>query len=253
MKLYVCDSYEKMSFCAANVIASQIVLKPDSVIGLATGSSPLGLYAELVKKYENGEISFKDIKSVNLDEYCGLPKDHAQSYYYFMHRNLFDKIDIKSENVNLPDGMNLDSEAETKRYDELIDSLGGIDVQLLGIGIDGHIGFNEPDDHFTTGTSKIKLDESTIKANSRFFESENDVPKYAYSMGCKTIINAKKILLIANGLNKAEILEKAFFGKVTPAIPASILQMVSDKLYVVLEREAASEIVKKHPDSVTLL
>ncbi len=253
MKLYVCDSYEQMSSCAANIIASQIILKPDSVLGLATGSSPLGLYAELVKKYENKELSFEAVRSVNLDEYFGLPKDNNQSYYYFMHKNLFNKIDIKPENVNLPDGMNMDSDAETKRYDELIDSLGGIDIQLLGIGVDGHIGFNEPDDYFTTGTSKIKLDESTIKANSRFFESEDDVPKYAYSMGCKTIINAKKILMVANGANKAEILEKAFFGKVTPSVPASILQLVSDKLYVVLEKEAASEILKKHPGSVTVL
>ncbi|MBQ7125327.1 MAG: glucosamine-6-phosphate deaminase [Clostridia bacterium] len=253
MKINVCKTYESMSARAADIIASQITLKPDSVIGLATGSTPLGMYAELVKRYEAKLLTFKDVKTVNLDEYCGLTPDNDQSYSYFMHKNLFDKIDIEEKNINLPDGTNTDAEAETKRYDALIDSLGGIDVQLLGIGVDGHIGFNEPDNCFSTGTVKIKLTESTIEANSRFFESEKDVPRYAYSMGCKAIINAKKILFIANGENKAEIVEKAFFGKVTPEVPASILQLISDKVYIFLDEPAAKEILRKHPEAVNML
>lgn len=253
MKINVCTTYEEMSRRAADIITSQVTLKPDSVLGLATGSTPLGMYAELVKRYNGRLISFRDVKTVNLDEYCGLTPDNDQSYSYFMHKNLFDKIDIREENVHLPDGTNPDAEAETARYDRLIESLGGIDVQLLGIGVDGHIGFNEPDDSFSTGTVKIKLTESTIEANSRFFASEADVPRYAYSMGCRAILNAKKILFIANGANKAEIVEKAFFGEVTPEVPASILQLVSDKVYVYLDAEAAAEIISKHPDAVTAL
>ena len=186
MKINVCTTYEEMSRRAADIITSQVTLKPDSVLGLATGSTPLGMYAELVKRYNGRLISFRDVKTVNLDEYCGLTPDNDQSYSYFMHKNLFDKIDIREENVHLPDGTNPDAEAETARYDRLIESLGGIDVQLLGIGVDGHIGFNEPDDSFSTGTVKIKLTESTIEANSRFFASEADVPRYAYSMGCRS-------------------------------------------------------------------
>ncbi len=253
MKIIVCENYDSLSRRAADVIAAQVILKPDCVLGLATGSSPLGLYAELVKKYQNKEISFKEVKTVNLDEYCGLAPDNDQSYAYFMNTNLFDKVDIDKNNVNLPDGTNPDAEAETKRYDALVASLGGADLQLLGIGIDGHIGFNEPDDHFTTGTVKMKLADSTIEANSRFFASEDEVPKYAYSMGIKTILSAKKILLIANGKNKAEVLEKAFFGKVTPYVPASVLQLVSEKVIVVLDKDAASVIVEKHPEAAELV
>ncbi len=253
MKITVCSNYETMSRRAADVMAAQITLKPDSVLGLATGSTPLGLYAELVRRYEENELNFQEVKTVNLDEYCGLTPDNEQSYSYFMHKNLFDKINIKEENVHLPDGTNSDADAETARYDALIESLGGIDIQLLGIGVDGHIGFNEPNDSFSTGTVKIKLTESTIEANSRFFDSADEVPKYAYSMGCKTILNAEKILFIANGANKADIVEKAFFGEVTPEVPASILQMIPDKVYIILDAEAGEEILKKHPEAVTVL
>lgn len=253
MKITVCSNYEAMSCRAADIIASQITLKPDSVLGLATGSTPLGLYAELVKRFEENRLSFQEVKTVNLDEYCGLSPENDQSYSYFMHKNLFDKINIKEENVHLPDGTNPDADAETARYDALIQSLGGIDIQLLGIGLDGHIGFNEPNDSFSTGTVKIKLTESTIKANSRFFDSADEVPEICLFYGCKTILNAKKILFNANGANKAEIVEKAFFGEVTPEVPASILQMVSDKVFVILDAEAAGEIVKKHPETVILL
>ena len=253
MKIYCCETYESMSRHAADVMAAQILLKPNTVLGLATGSSPLGLYSELVRKYNNGKLSFRDVRTVNLDEYCGLTPDNDQSYSYFMHKNLFDQIDIDPKNVHLPDGTNSDAENETARYDALIESLGGIDMQLLGIGIDGHIGFNEPDDHFSTGTVKVKLTESTIEANSRFFESSDEVPRYAYSMGCRAILNAKKILFIANGKNKAEIVEKAFFGEVTPEVPASILHLISDKVYVFCDAEAASEVLSKHPEAVIKL
>ena len=253
MRIYVCKTYEDMSRKAADAMSAQLILKPDSVLGLATGSSPLGMYAELAKRCEEGSISFREAKSVNLDEYCGLTADNDQSYSYFMHKNLFDKVDILEENVNLPDGTNPDGADECARYDALIASMGGIDMQLLGIGLNGHIGFNEPADHFTLGTVHIALTESTIQANSRFFETLDEVPRYAYSMGCGSIISAKKILLIANGKNKAEILEKAFFGPVTPNVPASILQLVSDKVYVFTDAEAGEIMAKNHPSEVTVL
>ena len=228
MKLFICDTYEDMSRRAADVMGAQVILKPNSVLGLATGSTPVGLYRELADRCRKGILSFKRVTTVNLDEYCGLPADHEQSYIAFMKRNLFDQIDIDPANTNLPNGMNADAEAETKRYDALIASLGGIDMQLLGIGVDGHIGFNEPSDEITIGTSRIALTESTIEANSRFFASADEVPRYAYSMGCGTILNAKKILFLANGANKADIVEQSFFGPVTPQVPASILQLHAD-------------------------
>ncbi len=253
MKIYVCKSYEQMSKKAADIMSAQIQLKPDSVLGLATGSSPLGLYQELTDRCASGEISFRDVKTVNLDEYCGLAPDNDQSYSYFMHKNLFNRVNICPENVHLPDGTNTDAEAETARYDALIASLGGVDMQLLGIGVDGHIGFNEPDDHFSIGTVRIALTESTIEANSRFFANASDVPRYAYSMGCGTILNAGKILFIANGKNKAEIVEKAFFGPVTPQVPASLLQLIPQKVYAFVDAEAGTLLVKNHPEDVVIL
>lgn len=252
MTIHICKTYQDMSRRAADFMAAQITLKPDSVLGLATGSTPLGLYAELVKRCAGKQISFRSIRTVNLDEYCGLTPDDEQSYSYFMHRNLFDRVDIPKENVHLPDGSNPDAAAETARYDRLIESLGGIDLQLLGIGHDGHIGFNEPSDAFSVGTVKIRLTDSTVEANSRFFSSPEAVPEYAYSMGCRTILNAGRILLLANGSGKAGILEKALFGAVTPEVPASVLQLVSDKVTVVVDREAGEEILRKHPGAVTV-
>ncbi|MBE6637325.1 MAG: glucosamine-6-phosphate deaminase [Ruminococcaceae bacterium] len=253
MKIYVCPTYDVMSKKAADVMSAQLILKPDSVLGLATGSSPLGLYGELVERCERGEISFEKVTTVNLDEYCGLSPDNDQSYSYFMHKNLFDRVNIRPENVHLPDGTNTDAEAETKRYDALIASVGGVDMQLLGIGVDGHIGFNEPADHFSVGTVRVALTESTIEANSRFFASEDEVPRYAYSMGCGTILNADKILFIANGKNKAEILEQAFFGPVTPQVPASLLQLVADKVYAFVDAEAGALLAANHPEEVILV
>lgn len=253
MKIYVCENYEEMSRRAADVMCAQLLLEPDSVLGLATGSTPIGLYKVLVERCARGEVSFRRAKTVNLDEYCGLPADHGQSYAYFMRNNLFDHIDIDLDNTNIPDGMNSDESVETKRYDGVISALGGIDLQLLGIGDDGHIGFNEPSDVISVGTQKIALTQETIKANSRFFSSEADVPKYAYSIGCGAILSARKILFLASGSSKAEIVERSFFGAVTPHVPASLLQLVQDKVFAFCDRDAAQKVLEKHPDDVIIL
>lgn len=253
MKIYICQNYEEMSARAADLIAEQIKEKPDSVLGLATGSSPIGLYKELVMRNQKGDISFKDIKTVNLDEYCGLTADNDQSYAYFMNHNLFDHVDIDKANTNLPDGTNPDAAAECARYDALIASLGGIDIQLLGIGLNGHIGFNEPSDTISLGTNHVALTQSTFEANARFFASIDDVPRYAYSMGCGSILNAKKIMLVANGKGKAEILEKSFFGPVTSQVPASLLRLVSDKVYIFADKEAGAILLENHPEDVIVL
>jgi len=228
MKFIKVDSYEKLSMHAANIIASQVILKPNCVLGLATGSSPLGTYAELAKKYNNGEVDFSGVTSVNLDEYVGLTGDHDQSYRYFMDNNLFCNINIDRNKTHVPNGCADDFAAEGARYDALIKELGGIDLQLLGIGLDGHIGFNEPDDVFVGPTHEVVLDPSTIEANARFFASIDDVPTKAITMGMMSIMQAKKVLLIANGKNKEEIVNKSFFGPITPEVPASILQLHPD-------------------------
>ncbi len=219
------NTYEELSKKAADIIANQVTSNPESVIGLATGSSPLGLYECLAKMCEKKEVDFSKVTSVNLDEYVGLSGDNEQSYRYFMDKNLFSKINIRKECTFVPNGCAEDVEKECREYDKKIESLGGIDIQLLGIGLDGHIGFNEPDDVFIKETHIVGLDQSTIEANSRFFESIEDVPKKALTMGIGAIMNAKKVILIANGKNKEEILKKAFFGPITPKVPASILQL----------------------------
>ncbi|MBO5929470.1 MAG: glucosamine-6-phosphate deaminase [Clostridia bacterium] len=225
MNFITVKSYEELSQKAANLIAAQIMVKPNCVLGLATGSSPIGTYKKLIEYYENGDIDFSAVTSVNLDEYVGLDGTNDQSYRYFMDHNLFDHVNIRKDRTFVPNGCATDIAAEGKAYDELIESLGGIDLQLLGIGLDGHIGFNEPDEVFTKGTHGVTLDESTIEANARFFASKDDVPTAAVTMGMGAIMNAKKVLLIANGANKKDILEKAFFGTITPAVPASVLQL----------------------------
>ena len=230
------DSYEELSKKAAGIIASQVIMKPDCVLGLATGSSPLGTYANLAKMVDAGELDFSKVTSVNLDEYAGLDGSHDQSYRYFMDTNLFSKINIDREKTFVPSGVAEDLVSEGKAYDKLIESLGGIDLQLLGIGLDGHIGFNEPDSVFTAETHPVKLDESTIEANSRFFASKDDVPRFAITMGMMSIMQAKKILLIANGENKKAILEKSFNGPVDPMVPASILQLHPDVTVIFAEK-----------------
>lgn len=228
MKFITVDTYEKLSRQAANIISAQVILKPDSVLGLATGSSPLGTYKQLIEWYEKGDIDFSKVTSVNLDEYVGLDGTNDQSYRYFMNKNFFEHINIDINNTFVPNGCAVDLAGEGKRYDEHIAELGGIDLQLLGIGLDGHIGFNEPDKYFVKSTHVVDLHESTIKANSRFFANIDEVPKRAITMGMVSIMQAKKILLIASGKEKREILEKAFYGPITPVIPASILQLHSD-------------------------
>ena len=228
MRIIKTKDYQDMSRKAANIISAQVILKPNSVLGLATGSSPVGTYKQLIDWYNKGDIDFSQITTVNLDEYVGLAGDHEQSYRYFMNTNLFDHINIDKARTFVPNGMAEDMDAECERYEDLIRSLGGVDLQLLGIGHDGHIGFNEPSTAFETTTHCVELNKMTIKANARFFGSEDKVPTHAVTMGIKTIMQAKKILLIANGADKKEIMEKAFFGPVMPSVPASILQMHPD-------------------------
>jgi len=228
MKIYKAKDYKDMSRKAANIISAQVIMKPNCVLGLATGSTPIGTYDQLVEWYNKGDLDFSEVTTVNLDEYKGLPRTNDQSYYYFMHQHLFDRVNIDPERTNVPNGMEPDAEKECGRYEELIRSLGGVDLQLLGLGHNGHIGFNEPGEAFEKETHCVDLTESTIEANKRFFASADDVPKQAYTMGIKTIMQAKKILIVVNGEHKADIVERAFFGPVTPEVPASILQLHND-------------------------
>ena len=228
MQIYKATDYKDMSRKAANIISAQVIMKPNCVLGLATGSTPIGTYQQLIEWYKKGDLDFSDVTTVNLDEYKGLPRTNDQSYYYFMHQNLFDQVNINPENTHLPNGMEPNSEKECARYESLIHSLGGVDLQLLGLGHNGHIGFNEPGEACEKETHCVDLQERTIEANKRFFASADDVPKQAYTMGIKTIMQAKKILVIVSGEDKADIVAKAFFGPVTPAVPASILQMHND-------------------------
>jgi len=250
IKIIYSKTAEEASINASRVIYDAVSKKPTAVLGLATGSSPVGMYKELIRMCKAGELSFKDVRTVNLDEYVGLAPDHDQSYAYFMRDNLFDHIDIKLENTNLPSGLAKDPKAECKRYDDVIASMGGVDVQVLGIGNNGHIGFNEPADYFSNGTGLIDLTESTIDANSRFFASRDLVPTQALSMGVGQIMAADKILLIALGKGKADILEAALFGKVTPEVPASILQFFKGEVIVCADDAALSVIKEKHPEAV---
>ena len=241
MRIIRAKDYADMSRKAANIIAAQVILKPDCVLGLATGSTPIGTYKELIKGYENGDLDFSLVKTANLDEYRGLERSNDQSYDYFMKANLFNHININFDNLNIPNGENPDADAECKRYEEVVKALGGQDLQLLGMGHNGHIGFNEPADEFVKETHCVDLQESTIQANKRFFEKVEDVPTQAYTMGINTIMQAKMILVIVSGADKAEIVKKAFFGPVTPQVPASILQM-HPNVVVVVDEAAASLI-----------
>ncbi len=228
MKFVTVKTYEELSNKAADIIAAQMIVKPNCVLGLATGSSPVGTYKRLIEDNKAGKIDFSAVTSVNLDEYVGLDGSSDQSYRYFMNTNLFDHVNINKAKTFVPNGCAPDLKAEGDAYDQMIRDLGGIDLQLLGIGLDGHIGFNEPDSCFVGPTHEVVLDESTIKANARFFANENDVPKTAITMGMMSIMQAKKVLLVANGAKKKEILDKAFYGPITPEVPASILQLHPD-------------------------
>lgn len=220
--------YDDMSRKAANIISAQVIVKPNSVLGLATGSSPIGAYRCLVHWYEKGDLDFSQVTSVNLDEYRGLAHDNEQSYYYFMNKHLFGRVNIDPAKTFVPDGTILDAKEACENYDKIVRATGGVDLQVLGLGHNGHIGFNEPDEVFAKGTHCVDLSRSTIEANARFFSSIDEVPTQAYTMGIQTIMNAKKILVVVSGEAKAEIVEKSFFGDVTPWVPASILQLHPD-------------------------
>ena len=241
MKIIRTKDYADMSRKAANIISAQVIMKPDCVLGLATGGTPVGTYEKLVERYNEGDLDFSAVTSVNLDEYRGLPKDHPESYWSFMHENLFKHINVREDRIFIPNGENLNAEEVCREYDRIIEAVGGIDMQILGIGLDGHIGFNEPADHFEKNTHCVDLTESTIEANKRFFNSKDEVPHQAYTMGILPIMQAKKVIMIANGRNKADIIKKAFTGPVTPEVPASILQMHPD-FTLIADKDALSEI-----------
>lgn len=244
MIIYQAKDYKDLSRKAANIISAQVIMKPNAVLGLATGSSPVGTYQQLIEWYKKGDLDFSDVTSVNLDEYRGLSGDNDQSYRYFMNTNFFDHINIRKERTFVPDGTEPDSKKACSDYNHIIRSVGGIDLQLLGIGGNGHIGFNEPGDAFESETHCVKLTENTIQANARFFASIDEVPKEAYTMGIKNIMQAKKILLIASGKSKAEALYQSFFGPITPNVPASILQLHHD-VTVVADEDALARIREK--------
>lgn len=239
MNIIKAKDYQDMSRKAANIISAQIIMKPDCVLGLATGSTPVGTYRQLIEWYEKGDLDFSRVSTVNLDEYRGLTHTDPQSYYYFMQENLFDHVNIDKAATHVPDGTNPDAADACAKHEQIIKSLGGIDLQLLGLGNNGHIGFNEPGAAFEKETHLVDLAESTIRANARFFASIDEVPKQAYTMGIRTIMQAKKILVVVSGEGKADIVSRAFFGPVTPEVPASILQMHPD-VTVVCDEAALS-------------
>ena len=231
MVIYKAKDYQDMSRKAANIISAQIIMKPNCVLGLATGSSPVGTYKQLIEWYKKGDLDFSQVTSVNLDEYKGLSPENDQSYRYFMNTNLFDHVNIDKT----------DSDKACSEYNEIIRKQGGVDLQLLGLGHNGHIGFNEPGAAFEKETHCVDLTESTIEANKRFFESEDDVPRQAYTMGIKNIMQAKKILVVVSGEDKADILKEVLYGPITPEVPASILQLHND-VTIVADEAALSKI-----------
>lgn len=241
MQICKVKNYQELSRKAANLIAAQVILKPDSVLGLATGSSPVGTYEHLTEMYENGDLDFSKVTTVNLDEYKGLAGSDEQSYRYFMNTHLFHKININHANTYVPDGTEPNAEKACQAYNELLHRVGPADIQILGLGHDGHIGFNEPADHFEDETHCVDLTETTIQANKRFFASEEDVPKQAYTMGIGTIMRCKKILVVVSGADKASILKQVVQGPVTPEVPGSILQFHPD-CTIIADEAALSEM-----------
>ena len=241
MNIIVVKDYNEMSRKAAHLFVGQILQKPDSVLGLATGSTPLGLYSELIKFYKEGMIDFQDVLAFNLDEYLGLEPSHEQSYAKFMQDNLFKHINMQADNYHIPSGTAVDFEAECDRYEGLIAKAGGIDLQILGIGRNGHIGFNEPDIKFEAITHVVQLDDQTISDNARFFKNIDHVPKMAISMGIKTIMQSRGIILLASGLEKADAVAGMVKGKITPELPASVLQL-HPNVTIIVDEAAASKI-----------
>lgn len=238
MRLIVTKNYEEMSKVAAKEMAEDIKRNPEIVLGLATGGTPVGMHKELIRMYNEGELDFSKVTSINLDEYVGLAGDHDQSYRYFMNTNLFDHINIDKNNTFVPNGLAENVEEECMAYDSRIQDMGGIDLQLLGLGANGHIGFNEPGEALSVGTHLTDLKESTIEANARFFDSIDDVPRKAITMGLGGIMKAKKIMVIASGEGKAEVVKAMMSGKITTEIPATMLQMHRDVILIVDEDAA---------------
>ena len=251
MTIYEASDYHDMSRKAANIMSAQVIIKPNAVLGLATGSTPEGTYRQLIEWYQKGDIDFSQCRTVNLDEYLGLSADNEQSYAYYMKQHFFSHVNIKKENTNLPNGLEKDTDFECSRYNQVIRQLGGIDLQLLGIGGNGHIGFNEPGEAFEKETHCVKLTEDTIKANARFFQTMEEVPNYAYSMGIKNIMHANKILLIASGESKAEALYQALYGPIHPGLPASILQLHKD--VIVVADQSALKVIKEKVTELKLM
>ena len=241
MKVIRAKDYHDVSRKAANIISAQVILKPDSVLGLAPGSRPLGTYSQLIKWYEKGDLDFSQVHTVNLDEYVGLSAIHPQSYAYFMRQNFFDHVNIDIRNTNIPNGLDPNAKRECSHYDRVIRGLGGVDLQLLGLGPNGHIGFNEPGDEFVKGTHLVELAEATVSANARFFENQDQVPRQAYTMGILDIIQAKRVVMVVNGEHKAKAVLDSFWGPVTPKVPASILQLHPD--FTLVADEAALSLV----------
>lgn len=242
INILITETYREMSKKAASLVTAQVIIKPNSILGLATGSTPAGMYKEMVKIYNSDQVDYSEIKSFNLDEYYPIKKYNKQSYAYYMDQHLFKHINISNQHIFIPNGECEDVETECRAYDERIHILGGIDLQVLGIGVNGHIGFNEPDVHFESRTHMVTLDEDTIKANARFFPSKDEVPSRAISMGIRTIMDSKKILLLANGLGKAEIIHRTVFGEISPNVPASILQLHKD-VTIILDKDAAEQVL----------
>lgn len=241
MQICKVKNYQELSRKAANLIAAQIILKPDSVLGLATGSSPVGTYDRLVEMYQDGDLDFSGITTVNLDEYKGLSGSHEQSYRYFMNTHLFHRVNISYDHTYVPDGTEPDSHKACQAYNELLHQVGPADLQILGLGHDGHIGFNEPSEHFENETHCVDLTETTIQANKRFFASEDDVPRQAYTMGIGTIMRCKKLIVVVSGKDKASILKQVVQGPVTPEVPGSILQFHPDCI-IIADEDALSEM-----------
>ncbi|MCI8322634.1 MAG: glucosamine-6-phosphate deaminase [Lachnospiraceae bacterium] len=232
MRVYCAKDYNHASRVAANIISAQVIIKPDCVLGLATGSTPIGTYEELIRRYEKGDLDFSKVHSINLDEYRGLSPENDQSYRYFMNTHLFDKINIDKKNTYVPDGLEPDKEKACRDYEEIIRVHGGVDLQVLGLGHNGHIGFNEPGSVFEKETHCVTLSETTREANARFFSSMDEVPTEAYTMGIGSIMQAKKIIVIVTGEGKREIVKKAFQGPITPDVQASVLQLHNDVILV---------------------
>ncbi len=232
MRVYCAKDYNHASRVAANIISAQVIMKPDCVLGLATGSTPIGTYEELIRRYEQGDLDFSKVHSINLDEYRGLSPENDQSYRYFMNTHLFDSINIDKKNTYVPDGLEPDKDKACRDYEEIIKVHGGVDLQILGLGHNGHIGFNEPGSTFEKETHCVTLSDTTREANARFFNSMDEVPTEAYTMGIGTIMQAKKIVVIVTGEGKREIVKKAFQGPITPEVQASVLQLHSDVILV---------------------